>query len=294
MLSYRHAFHAGNHADVLKHSVLMLILESLHKKDKPFSLIDTHSGGGKYDLGGEWAQKTAEAWTGILRLKEYVSQNQNASEVLPPLLQKYLDFADEYLSQNQYPGSPEIMRRFLRSEDRLFLTELHPNEAEVLRGNMVVHAGHDNIVIQQRDAYQAIKAITPPTPRRGLLLMDPSYEVDSDYENAAKSLVSAHKRWPVGILCLWYPLLKHRRSETAEMLCSLRDAAGISGASYLQAELLVDSPEKEMGLYGSGMAIINPPWQTEDVLAEALPAMAKILAGTGVPSPAFALETDRR
>ncbi len=294
MLSYRHAFHAGNHADVLKHASLMLILESLHKKDKPFSLIDTHSGGGKYDLDGEWAQKTAEAWTGILRLREFASQKQGSAEVLPPLLQKYLDFTDEYLVKNQYPGSPEIMRCFLRTEDRLFLTELHPNEAEVLRGNMAAYVRQDNIVIQQRDAYQAIKAITPPTPRRGLLLMDPSYEVDSDYVNVAQSLTAAHRRWPVGILCLWYPLLKHRRSETAEMLCSLRDAAGASGSSFLQTELLVDSPEKEMGLYGSGMAVINPPWQTEEVLAEVLPVMAEALAGPDAPVPAFALEVDRR
>lgn len=299
MLSYRHAFHAGNHADILKHSLLTLILQSLQKKDKPYTLVDTHAGAGIYVLDDERAEKTGETEEGIIRLLEtaggaaYGNSAAAASAEavwnadVPAALKPYLELCRRYAAQGKYPGSPEIMAQHLRSQDKLMLIELHNTEIDVLRVNMKKSIHDGRMGIHHRNAFEAVDALLPPDPRRGLLLMDPSYEVDSDWTNAADALVRTHRRWPVGVLCLWYPLLKHRESEIALLKAALREAAASTPSSFLCAELLVDSPEREAGLYGSGMMVINPPWHLDDQLREILPYVAGVLtaadgaSGTG-------------
>ncbi len=287
MLSYRHAFHAGNHADILKHSMLVLILRSLQKKDKPYTLIDTHAGAGIYTLDDERAVKTGEAEAGIVRLLRCADEKP---ESVPEELLPYLKLCGEYEKQGKYPGSPEIMRNFLRpmgehrastaapAQDKLILLELHNTEIDVLRINMKRNADSSRIHIHHRDAYEAMSALVPPEPKRGLLLMDPSYEVDSDYTNVMDSLREAHRRWTSGIICLWYPLLKRRQAETAELKAALADCAAKTPSSFITAELLVDSEENETGLYGSGMAVINPPWHLDDSMRKTLPYLASVLA----------------
>ena len=291
MLSYRHAFHAGNHADILKHSMLMLILKSLQKKDKPYTLIDTHAGAGIYTLDDERAVKTGEAAEGIVRL---LRAAEAAPEDVPEELLPYLKLCREYEKQGKYPGSPEIMRNFLRptagaakggakstatpAQDKLILLELHNTEIDVLRINMKRGSDSSRINIHHRDAYEAMSALVPPEPKRGLLLMDPSYEVDSDYINVMDSLREAHRRWTSGIICLWYPLLKRRQAETAELKAALADCAAKTPSSFMTAELLVDSEDIETGLYGSGMAVINPPWHLDDSMKNTLPYLESVLA----------------
>ncbi len=319
MLSYRHAFHAGNHADILKHSMLMLILQSLQKKNKPYTLIDTHAGAGIYTLDDERAIKTGEAAEGIVRL---LRTAEKAPADVPEELLPYLKLCGEYEKQGKYPGSPEIMRNFLRpvagaasatnarpaavgvakggaksaatpAQDKLILLELHNTEIDVLRINMKRNADSARIHIHHRDAYEAMSALVPPEPKRGLLLMDPSYEVDSDYINVMDSLREAHRRWTSGIICLWYPLLKRRQAETAELKAALADCATKTPSSFMTAELLVDSEDIETGLYGSGMAVINPPWHLDDSMRKTLPYLASVLGvqkfGTGAaPDAGFA------
>ncbi len=326
MLSYRHAFHAGNHADILKHSMLMLILQSLQKKDKPYTLIDTHAGAGIYTFDDERAVKTGEAAEGIVRL---LRAAETSPADVPEELLPYLKLCGEYEKQGKYPGSPEIMRNFLRpvvgsasadarpaaggakpgaakggaksasehrasaatpAQDKLILLELHNTEIDVLRINMKRNADSSRIHIHHRDAYEAMSALVPPEPKRGLLLMDPSYEVDSDYTNVMDSLREAHRRWTSGIICLWYPLLKRRQAETAQLKAALADCAAKTPSSFMTAELLVDSEDIETGLYGSGMAVINPPWHLDDSIRKTLPYLASVLAA---PQTAAAPDTAR-
>ena len=306
MLSYRHAFHAGNHADILKHSMLVLILRSLQKKDKPYTLIDTHAGAGIYTLDDERAVKTGEAEAGIVRLLRCAGEKP---ESVPEELLPYLDLCRAYEKNGKYPGSPEIMRNFLRpvggvalaadsraaagaaksgtapttpAQDKLVLMELHNTEIDVLRINMKRGSDSSRINIHHRDAYEAMSALVSPDPKRGLLLMDPSYEVDSDYTNVIDSLRVAHRRWTSGVICLWYPLLKRRVAETAQLKAALRDAAAETPCSFMTAELVVDDEENEAGLYGSGMAVINPPWHLDDSMKNTLPYLASVL---GVQKP---------
>ncbi len=282
MLSYRHAFHAGNHADILKHSLLTLTLKSLQKKDKPYTLVDTHAGAGLYVLDDERAEKTGETKEGILRLLEvaFPADGGVAADV-PEALKPYLELCRGYTAAGKYPGSPEIMARHVRPQDKLMLIELHNTEIDVLRVNMKKSIHDGRMGIHHRNAFEAVDALLPPDPRRGLLLMDPSYEVDSDWTNAADALVRTHRHWSVGVLCLWYPLLKHRESEIALLKSALREAAAATPSSFLCAELLVDTPDRETGLYGSGMMVINPPWHLDDQLREMLPYLARVLTEDG-------------
>ncbi|MBQ0165872.1 MAG: 23S rRNA (adenine(2030)-N(6))-methyltransferase RlmJ [Treponema sp.] len=287
MLSYRHAFHAGNHADILKHALLTLALQSLQKKDKPYTLVDTHAGAGLYVLDDERAEKTGETKEGIVHLLDVAAAASESGlsgawkDDVPASLKPYLELCRGYAAQGKYPGSPEIMARNLRSQDKLMLIELHNTEIDVLRVNMKKSIHDGRLGIHHRNAFEAVDALLPPDPRRGLLLMDPSYEVDSDWTNTADALVKTHRRWPVGVLCLWYPLLQHRESEIALLKASLREAAAATPSSFLCAELLVDSPEREAGLYGSGMMVINPPWHLDEQLKEMLPYLSRVLTESG-------------
>lgn len=268
MLSYQHVYHAGNHADILKHYVLTFVLNSLNKKEKPYTFFDTHSGSGLYDLTDSRSLKTSEAEAGIAKLLK----QENA----PEELKNYLDFVRTYTEKGFYPGSPEIERAFMRQQDVLVLSELHPQEIENLKQNMN-HTGTgmnanqegaaSNPVVQihKRDGWEMIKAMTPPATKRGGVLIDPSYEEDEDYENAAEAIIKVHKKWSSGIILLWYPLLEHREIEIKKMLDSITQAVhSVNVNTELENLQLCVNPKGSYRLYGSGMLVINAPWKLKE------------------------------
>jgi len=263
MLSYRHGFHAGNHADVLKHAVLALLLESLKKKEAPFAYLETHAGAGRYDLRSEQAQKTGEFHEGIERLWGTARK----PEALAPYLAAVralnpgggLDF---------YPGSPRIARHLLRPQDRMVLMELHTSEYPVLKQEF---RGDKQVAVHHRDGYEGLNALLPPKEKRGLLLIDPSYEVASEYGQVVDAVQAAAKRWSGGIIAVWYALL----SETAGE--GFKERFRTTGLRKLfAAELRVRA--EGVGMFGSGMLILNPPWQLDTTLGELLPWLAGAVA----------------
>lgn len=267
MLSYRHAFHAGNHADILKHAILSRIVIHFTQKEKPFSYIDTHAGAGLYGLDADWAKKTGEAERGILSIFD--------REDIPDELDAYLQLCRKtYALGHRYPGSPEIVRGLSREGDQLTLMELHPAEIENLRANL---SGDPRIHIHHRDGFAGAIALCPPEPRRGFALIDPSYETADDYEKAAETIITLNRRWPAGTIVLWYPIVERR----AENLVSIKDkirAAGIS--EILLAELVVTSHDESgdgFGLDGSGMLIVRPPWKLKDEIDAFLPWLVSAL-----------------
>lgn len=266
MLSYRHAFHAGNHADVLKHAVQAFILESLCAKDKGYSYIDTHSGAGGYALSHEWTQKKAEYLGGIARL-------WHEQEKWPSLAGYFaaIRAINPGKDLEHYPGSPLVAAHFQRPQDRLTLMELHHNEVELLRQNLT----GDGVAIHHRDGFEGLVALLPPTPKRGLVLIDPPYELKEDYQRVANTLQKAHKRWPIGIYAVWYPLLAKAvdRSEGLK-----RALASLGFEQVLCAELRVQAQADDFGMHGSGMVVLNPPWKLDEKLADLLPALSQTLA----------------
>jgi len=261
-MNYRHAYHAGNHGDVLKHAVLAAIIAKLHEKPSPVFLLDTHAGIGMYDLDGIEAGKTGEWENGIGRLL--------AAD--PPALADYSALVRSFnLSGtfNRYPGSPAIAAAMMREGDRLVLSELHPEDVEDLR--RWAH-GKPGVAVHRRDAYEAIKAFLPPAENRGLIVVDPPYEVTDEYERVAKAVVAGHCRWPGGRWMIWHPVKERApiwRLEDALM------AGGVDKA--LSVELLV-KPVDGVSLAGSGLLLINPPFGLEDWLADALPQLKDALA----------------
>lgn len=251
MLSYRHAFHAGNHADILKHISLMLVLEAMCKKEKPFTAIDCNAGAGFYYLDDECSLKTGEATDGILKLTERWKECRQKGDMTESALDRYINLVMPYVKDGKYPGSPEIIRTFLRGDgtrppasqdfaDRAVLMELHNTEIDILKSRII----DSRISIHHRDCYEGLKALTPPEVRRGFLLMDPSYEVASDYTNVASVLTGTQKRWNVGVQLLWYPLLHHRTSELEQMLDSIQAAAERKGLETFTQELILHPMEK--------------------------------------------------
>ncbi|WP_017446012.1 23S rRNA (adenine(2030)-N(6))-methyltransferase RlmJ [Gayadomonas joobiniege] len=263
MLSYRHAFHAGNHADVLKHLVLVQVIEKLKQKNKPFCYIDSHSGAGLYDLFSEYARKTGESEQGISKLVK------NPTD-LPAALTNYINLIDSH--SRFYPGSPEIARQLLRPQDKLILMELHNNEVRNLKNNMQNDA---RCAIHHRDGFEGLNAIVPPEPRRGLVLIDPSYETKDDYEKTIVALTQAIKKWATGIYLIWYPMLARQRDQSnyiAEALVSL------PVKSLLKIELAVSEQQEDYGMHGSGMLIVNAPYQIDTELAASLAYIKNTLA----------------
>lgn len=278
MLSYQHVYHAGNHADILKHYVLSFILSSLNKKDKPYTFIDTHSGSGLYDLLDNRSLKTGEAQKGITALLNYLDSN---NPELPESFKTYLSIVNKYTSQNKYPGSPEIERTLLRKQDFLSLCELHPQEYENLSSNMNREVLDCKLNIHNKNGFDVLKSSTPPVTKRGAVIIDPSYEEISDYENAAKSIIQVHKKWSNGIIMLWYPLLAHRKNEIEDMISQIIDAARKqnqnieisdlrlcvnSEDSHKEVELekLNEDKKNPPRLYGSGMLVLNSPWHLQE------------------------------
>lgn len=276
-MNYRHAYHAGNFADVLKHSVLFALIQSLQAKDTPFALIDTHAGSGCYALDGEEAGKTGEYRDGINRLlfPDLHRTEKSSDNTLPPLLRHWLD-AILALPGNEhglklYPGSPLQAARAMRSSDSAQLCELHPEEAaqlrELFRHDARVHVHH-------RNGYEALKGLLPPKEKRGLVLIDPPYEAqEAEYRLIDAALKSALQRWPTGIYAVWYPI--KLRSQVQPFLRGLQHG---DARRVLRAELLVHPDDSPLRLNGSGMVILNAPWNIDQVLREPLQAMARLLS----------------
>lgn len=263
MLSYRHAFHAGNHADVLKHFTQVCVLDYMLQKDKALCYIDTHAGPGLYQLTRGFAAQNAEFETGIAKLW----QQKN----LPSALQRYVDCVrtfnhDETLAF--YPGSPAIAKALLREHDSLRLFELHPGDFELLQRYC---EGDRRIRVQRSSGFEGLISLLPPRERRALILIDPPYEIKQDYDTVVTSIKGALKRFATGTYVIWYPLLA--RSELARMLKSLRAFTDIR---WLNAELQI-APAAAQGMYGSGVFVINPPWPLAAQLAEALDAIKPLL-----------------
>ena len=374
MLSYLHAFHAGNHADILKHAALIQVLKKLNQKDAPYSFFDTHSGSGLYSLQGERAQKTGEAERGVLALDKFARQkktvfnvkesaaSENPSqcqeypgfdlEQIPCAILDYLDFVRPFLRLDLYPGSPIIERSFLRQDDFHAICELHPAEFEALKENCAQHektlslkraapdlaenkaqkanrlprgAHRDDCRLKDirsqilnKDGFKALLSLAPPKIKRGAVLIDPSYEESSDYEEVRQTAVAVHKKWSAGIIMIWYPLLAHRTSEIEGMTESICEAAKIQNQNteILRAEFLVDAPQSHVErsltenaaqkeaarkkqaesndgksektfsprLYGSGLLVVNAPWKLALELEEALAFLARVPFLSNKPS----------
>lgn len=267
MLSYRHAFHAGNHADMLKHFILFLTLNYFNRKDKPYWYIDTHSGAGLYHLQSNEAQKVGEYRQGIERLRQ--------AQHLPEELTQFLSCLNTILpSENLYCGSPWLAQALTRSSDKLRLFELHPRDFEHLEQNMrEAHLGRRGI-ISQTDGYQGLISLLPPPTRRGVVLIDPPYEEKQDYQRVVHTLKEAQKRFESGCYLVWYPCLS--REESQKLPEQLKK---LSPKQYLHAELHVHAPRVDgFGMHGSGMFVINPPYLLAEQLKHNLPALTNALA----------------
>jgi 23S rRNA (adenine2030-N6)-methyltransferase len=267
MLSYRHAFHAGNHADVLKHLVLVQLIDYLKQKDKPFWVVDTHAGAGLYALDAGQATQLAEHEGGISRLWE--------RDDLPPAVAAYVDCVRPLNPKGTltaYPGSPWIAWQRLRPEDKLRLFELHSTDIRTLADNF--REGGRQVQVTHGDGLAGLKALLPPPPRRALVLIDPSYEVVADYRGVVKTLDEALKRFPTGTYAVWYPILaKPEAKALPEKLKAL------GAKSWLNVTLSVRrQPAGTWGMPGSGMFVLNPPWTLEATLRETLPWLADALA----------------
>ena len=267
MLSYRHGYHAGNHADVLTHIVLIQLARYMGQKDKPFTYVDTHAGGGTYDLESAFASKLGEYREGIRRLWE--------TKGLPAAVAEYVS---EVRALNpdgrlrRYPGSPWSAARVLREQDRLRLFELHSKETRLL-AECFKDAGK-RVVVEPCDGFAGLKAVLPPPSRRGLVLIDPSYEDKRDYARVVTSVREGLARFATGCYAIWYPQVQRREShDLPEKL------ARLPGIRWLHASLTVRKPSPDgLGLHGSGMFVINPPWTLRAALDEALPWLAGTLA----------------
>ncbi len=259
MLSYQHLYHAGNLADVHKHAVLAWVLDYLTQKDKPLSYIETHAGRGVYDLDAEEAVRTGEAAAGIA-----------LAEALFPADHPYRQRLEETRAAygaRAYPGSPLVAALGLREGDSLHLAELHPQEVVHLRGV----AGDWGAQVYQRDGFKLALAITPPTPRRGLMLVDPSYEVKADYEAVPRHLAAVHRKWNVGVLILWYPLLS---GGAHGPMCRALEAAFPDG---LRHEVRFPPVRQGHRMEGSGLFVVNAPYGLEAELAALAGRFARIV-----------------
>ncbi|WP_454831584.1 23S rRNA (adenine(2030)-N(6))-methyltransferase RlmJ [Pseudoxanthomonas wuyuanensis] len=273
-MNYRHAFHAGNHADVLKHIVLLALVEALKRKDSPFFVLDTHAGRGRYLLSAAESRKTAEADAGVLKLMD----EPKAPEVVERYL-RAVQAINPVGALVAYPGSPLLVAQALREQDRLAACELQQEEAQALK-ELFAHDG--KVAVHARDGYAAIKALLPPRIgetrfARGLVLIDPPYEVqDAEYPQIIATLREAMARWPNAIYAVWYPI-KLRRS----LMHFFRKAAALPAKSALLAELQIRPDDSPLRLNGSGMLILNPPWQFDQELAPALPVLKRVLGEAG-------------
>jgi 23S rRNA (adenine2030-N6)-methyltransferase len=272
-LNYRHAFHAGNFADVLKHIVLVRVLMHLRRKDTAFRVIETHAGAGRYDLAGGAAGRTGEWRLGVGRLlAEPVAGEADA------LIEPYLALIRAESTGTEpthYPGSPALALALTRPQDRLLFYELHPDEHAALAAVI----GRDRRVkLIEADGWTALKAAVPPPERRGLVLVDPPFEQPDEFQRLVEGLGQAYRRWATGIFVLWYPIKDQRESRTF-----VRRILELGIEKILQIELMVAQPSPDGALVACGMLVINPPWTLQDELKAILPALARTL-GRGQPA----------
>ena len=270
-MNYRHAFHAGNFADVDKHVTLGALLDQLCGKDKPWCYVETHAGRGRYDLESPEARRAGEWRDGIGRLEDAVD--------LPDAVVRYLDrvraLAGNERQIRVYPGSPLLARAAMREGDRALLAELQPDEATALKSEF---RRDPRVAVHHMDGYQALKALLPPTPRRGLVLIDPPYEPADEVARLPARLAAAARRWPTGIFALWYPI-KDRR----ELAPLRRGLERIEAGDLLFAELSLAPTDNTARMNGSGLAILRPPWQFEKTLEACYTALASCLARDTTP-----------
>ena len=258
-MNYRHAFHAGNFADVHKHMVLLSVIQRLQLKDTPISVLDTHAGAGLYDLSADPSQRTSEWRMGIGKV--YVETR--APAVISTLLNAVRALnADPHKPPRVYPGSPRLMSAYMRPQDRVQLCELEPNTLSDLREAM---RGLPNVAIHARDGWEALGALLPPRDiKRGLVLIDPPFEAPNELQRLADALMTTHQRWPQGVLLGWYPIKDRPMVERF-----LRKLARAEMPDTLVCELCIHAPDNQLRLNGSGMVIINAPWQLDEILREA-------------------------
>lgn len=265
MLAYRHAFHAGNHADVLKHTVLTRVLRYMNAKDKPYRVIDTHAGAGGYSLEGRYAQKKGEFEQGVAKLW--------GRDDLPELLADYVALVRQFNPDGrlaQYPGSPAFAQMLLRPQDQLRLFELHPTDHRILQSYLGTLKG---ATVYDTDGFDGLKGQVPPSSRRAVVLMDPSYEGHGDYPRVVASLREAVARFAEGVYLVWYPQVS--KLEAAQLPKRLE---ALAPKGWLHARLTVQEPDAQgFGLAGSGMFILNPPYTLHDELLEILPWLVETL-----------------
>jgi 23S rRNA (adenine2030-N6)-methyltransferase len=289
MFSYRHAFHAGNHADVLKHTVLIAALEHLLEKDTALTVVDTHAGAGLYRLDGDYAGTSGEAAEGVLRLvSETQPQPQADPAPLADALARYLAVVRDFNPKGGariYPGSPFIVQHLLRDHDKLKLFELHPTDSRTLSANIAQLEAGRRIVVLHEDGFGSATKFLPPPSRRALVLCDPSYEIKSDYGRVLDFVAEALKRFATGTYAIWHPIIP--RPESHDLPRRLKTLATKAGKPWLHATLTVKSSKiltdatgatHRPGLPASGMFLINPPFTLKAQLEAALPQMAKRLA----------------
>jgi 23S rRNA (adenine2030-N6)-methyltransferase len=266
-MNYRHAFHAGNHADCLKHALLLLLLDALRRKPAPFAVLDTHAGRGLYDLSADEAARTGEAARGALRLVDVVDG---------PLA----PFVTALRAQGfpaRYPGSPALVRAALRANDRLACCELHPEDHAALRAHF---ARDPQVAVHRRDAWEAIRALTPFPEKRGLVLIDPPFEQEEEFARLVRAVAEVNRRFRAGIVAAWYPV-KHRAP-----VRDFHDALRATGVrDMVAAELWLREPTDPRRLNGSGLLVVNPPFGFEAAVESVLAALLPLLdadPGAGV------------
>jgi len=307
MFSYRHAFHAGNHADVLKHAVLIAIVQHLTQKDAPLAVFDTHAGAGLYRLDGDYATTSGEAAQGFLRLaqRDGHAATQVANHAakpgqakpgkatapeagMAPILQDYMNMVASFNAKGSskvYPGSPFIIQRLLRERDKLKLFELHPTDAKTLSANIAQLEAGRQVAVLREDGFESLKKYLPPPQRRALVLCDPSYEVKSDYQRVTAAIGDAVTRFATGTYVVWYPIIP--RAEAHDLPRKLKTLATKVGKPWLMASLSVKSSkilvdtasgvQTRPGLPASGMFVINPPHTLKAALSIALPQLVDAL-----------------
>lgn len=264
MLSYRHSFHAGNAADVLKHSILIHILQHLQRKEKAFCYVDTHAGAGLYALNSEHAEKTQEYKQGIGALWQ--------AKNLPDALESYRQVIQAFNSDNElnhYPGSPLIAQHLLRRQDRLFLYELHSSDVQLLESSL---RADRRVQVHHQDGFKHCAGLLPPTQRRGMVLIDPSYEVKTDYERVLEIILQLYQRFATGTYVLWYPVVERPRINELERKIQ---ASNLKNVQLFELAQQADS--HEYGMTASGMIVINPPWTLKAAMETALPFLAEQL-----------------
>jgi len=300
MFSYRHAFHAGNHADVLKHMTLLAVLRHMTQKQTALTVFDTHAGAGLYRLDGDYARTSGEAAEGFLRLlaaptpllptkaNQHPAADAATSAPTALLLQDYLDLVASFNSKNSqrvYPGSPFIIQRLLRERDRLKLFELHPTDTKTLGANIAQLAAGRQVAVLQEDGFEGLRKFLPPPARRALVLCDPSYEIKSDYARVPAMLADALQRFVTGTYIAWYPLIP--RPEAHDVPRKLKTLAVKAQRPWLNASLTVKNSKlttdamgevQRPGLPASGLFIINPPHTLKAALQAALPQLVLQLA----------------